>query len=115
MAEPTDEQLREYAAKLPQIYRDIFAIFDEAAPERHRREALTTGTVVGEMLANTVFTASEIDEALELLVERDFLTRGHKSLPSLAPTELGERLLTAVTGHESQKRRAPPLPQPTWG
>ena len=38
MAEPTDEQLREYAAKLPDLYREIFEAFYRLEPKRREHD-----------------------------------------------------------------------------
>jgi len=37
---PTDEQLREYAAQLPDLYKDILAAFQYADPSRDRGDGL---------------------------------------------------------------------------
>ncbi len=42
---PTDEQLKEYAAQLPDLYKDILAAFQYADPSRDRGEGLFEETL----------------------------------------------------------------------
>lgn len=72
---PTDEQLKEYAAQLPDLYKDILAAFQYADPSRDRGEGLYE-----EQLANFLWNEATrnrlgdvglpagIDTAVDLMV-----------------------------------------------
>lgn len=116
MAEPTDEQLAEYAAKLPQIYKDILAAFQNAAPNRWhgdalRIEALRDG-LPGDEFGVRRPSLRAIDVAIENMRDAEILD--DTGFASYFPTDLGERLITALTGRESPRAVVPPLPVPTW-
>src|SRR5438034_1194985 len=94
---PTDEEIRAYAAQLPTIYRDILGSFPAVNPRRRVGDGLTADTlhaVVEEAFPE--HRPGDIDDALERLVARGFLTQRQGLF--FAPTPLGERLITAVTG-----------------
>jgi hypothetical protein len=115
MPTPTDEQLREYAAKLPAIYRDILRAFPAVAPDRRDGDGLSGPTFedyVTELGAG--HRLGDVMDGLRRLVDNGFL----EYTPVAAfysPTPLGERLVAAVTGHKPAPRGIPDLPVPTWG
>lgn len=116
MAEPTDEQLREYAAKLPQIYRDILKAFQAATPNRWHGDSLRV-EVIRDGLPGSEFdprrpSLREIDVAIENMCDAAILD--DTGFAAYFPTDLGERLIAALTGRESPKAVVPPLPVPTW-
>lgn len=112
---PTDEQLREYAEKLPQIYRDVLATFPAINPERKAGYGLTVETVLDHLIdSDRGYDTADVQDALAKLEERGFLTL-HRKMAWYAPTQLGERLVTVLTGHTPRSSGAPPLPVPTWG
>lgn len=116
MAEPTDEQLREYAAKLPPIYRDILAAFQNAAPNRWHGDALRIEAIRGGVPGPEFDPRRPSLRAIEVAIEnmRDAEILDDTGFASYFPTDLGERLITALTGCESPKAVVPPLPVPTW-
>jgi len=115
MAEPTDEQLREYAAKLPKLYREIFEAFYHAFPERRQHDALTRESLLSQ-LDSSEYDMAEILEGVGLLIEGGFLKSSELGTFRLVrPSALGERLMEVLTGKVAPKRGAPPLPVPTWG
>ena len=115
MAEPTDEQLREYAAKLPQLYREVLEAFPGAYPARRQHDSLTRESLLSQLQSSEYQTA-EILEGVELLVKNGFLKLTELGMFQIVkPTIVGERLLEVLTGKIAPKRGAPPLPVPTWG
>ena len=115
MAEPTDEQLREYAAKLPQLYREILEAFPKAYPARRQHDSLTWESLLSQLDVSE-FGNAEILEGIELLVGSGFLELSElRSIRLVRPSVLGERLIEVLTGKITPKRGAPPLPVPTWG
>lgn len=134
MAEPTDDQLREYAVKLPQIYKDILCAFPKFAPDRIRFEPLLESTLIGEVLdADESHRTSLIEEALKTLTFQNLLSTnqdypgygggygdgggGGRPAPQPIrywPTETGERLIEILSGHKAKKVSLPALPKPTW-
>ena len=126
MPTPTGEQLKEFAEQLPPIYRDILAAFPGINPERKTGGALMAMSLVDrfgpqiddqrEEYFDADHDEDEILDALQQLEDRGFLAR-HPRLGQLsyAPTPLGERLISRLTGRNPRPKGAPPLPQLTWG
>jgi hypothetical protein len=116
MAEPTDEQLREYAAKLPEIYRDVLAAFPKADPARRQGDAVQVERLL-QALPGTQFdtdrpTLRDVSEAISNLRFEELVE--DTGFEGVYPTELGERLVAAITGRMAPVRVVPPLPVPTW-
>ena len=115
MAEPTDEQLAEYAAKLPKLYREIFEAFYQAYPERRQHDSLTRESLLTQ-LQSSEYDTTEILEGVDLLVKNGFLKLTELGMFQIVrPSTIGERLIEVLTGKIAPKRGAPPLPVPTWG
>ncbi len=116
MAEPTDEQLREYALKLPQIYRDVLEAFPKVDPGRRRGDAalIDRNAFYKFQLKSVESPLREWDirHAINALCDAGILDTNEFS--SLFPTEVGERLITLLTGHEAKVYTIPELPAPTW-
>ena len=116
MAEPTDEQLAEYAAKLPQIYRDVLEAFTRIDPKRRRGDAalidLTVFSIVRPKSFDSALREWDIRQAINALCDAGILDTNEFN--SLFPTEVGERLITLLTGHEAKVYTIPELPAPTW-
>lgn len=125
MPMPTDEQLREYVGQLPPIYRDILAAYPELNPARKAGQGLAVVSFVdlfgvgeddfGNEFRDERYDEDEVVDAFRQLEERRFLSRD-PVLGALryAPTELGERLITLLTGRAPRPKGAPLLPQPAW-
>ena len=116
MAEPTDEQLAEYAAKLPQIYKDILAAFQVATPNRWHGDALRVEAIRGGLPGSEFDPRRPSLRVIEVAIENmcDAGILDDNEFTAYFPTDLGERLVAALTGHESPKAVVPPLPVPTW-
>lgn len=142
--EPTDEQLRAYADKLPAIYRDVLAAFPGESSNRRAGDGLYLSSIASRFqeIMPADYRPRDLARAMAQLEGRGFITRasadgtppnpfittaelvqdylaravgdsGHD--PFVAPTPLGERLITVLTGHQPVERDIPPLPEPTWG
>jgi len=112
---PTDEQLRDYAANLPAIYRALLSAFPEVAPRRRVGDGLTLETIQGFVEDNYPDErAADVRDGLNQLESGGFLSSSNR-WSFYSPTLLGERLIEAVTGSVPAPQGPPPLPQPTWG
>jgi len=113
MPAPSDQQLREYAARLPAIYSDILATFPGVAPDRREWDALTGHTIVDYVVdSRASHRNNDVIDGLRQLVDRGFLEK--EGSFAYAPTPLGERLITLLTGHTPAAGRIPDLPEPIW-
>ena len=115
MAEPTDDQLREYAAKLPQIYKDLLAAFPKVDPDRRSGDPVKVFEIE-ELLVNEASDVriQDFQKAINQLVSQKFLRDIGGSLNYCAPTVLGERLITLITNHVPRPASIPELPEPSW-
>lgn len=113
--EPTDEQLREYATKLPEVYKHVLYAFPRLQSPRRHGDALSLESIDRYLTqAYDVYREGDTEEAVDQLVAGRFLERLDMPLLVYAPTDLGERLINAVTGVSSAPKRVPKLPEPTW-
>lgn len=115
MPVPTDEQLREYAEKLPAIYKAILSAYPAVAPGRREGDGLTADSIrehVEEVHPDE--RSEDVPAGLNQLEERGFLSSA-KRWSFYSPTSLGERLIVVLTGHVPAPVGPPPLPVPTWG
>lgn len=116
MAEPTVDQLREYAAKLPEIYKDVLIAFPKIDPERRRGDAAVIDRNIFFRFqlksVESPLREWDIRQAINALCDAGILDTNEFN--SLFPTEVGERLITLLTGHEAKVYTIPELPTPTW-
>ena len=139
---PTDDQLREYAAQLPDLYKDILAAIPLADPGRARGEgvypesvlntlfnvthAAYRGVIEGRMAPDPRWnhqfspaidrlTERSFDIAINRLAEAGFLVDpADTAFGRVVPTPLGEKLIATITGRPTPQRDIPVLPRPTW-
>jgi hypothetical protein len=135
---PTDEQLKEYAAQLPDLYKDILAAYQYADPNRERGVGVFEGTLRNflwnELMrsgrdgidpgqkrrypfspALDEFGDEGFSEAVSRLIAEGFIEpRGPNGIGSLIPTEVGERLIEIVSGRPVPRKVFPDLPKPRW-
>ena len=109
----TDTELREYAEKLPDIYREILAAFPRFMPTRKAGFGLAFQSLAADFENRQLkYTMGEIILACEKLRERGFVEIKHGIF--VCPTDDGEQLISAVTGQEPAAAVAvpdlPPLP-----
>lgn len=137
MAEPTDEQLRDYAAKLPQIYKDILTAFPEINPERQVGEFLVGDSILMHVVEKSesydvAYRIFDLQRAVAKLGLQDFLffydyKRGERPLASalmenfidlgelrIMPTTLGERLIEILSQTKAIPSTVPELPTLSW-
>ena len=112
---PTDAELQEYAARLPDIYRDILSAFPEVEPARRAGYGLAVQTLTMHFYNKRLsHRLEEVDEACRELTDNGFFEIRNGIF--VHPTELGERLIAAVTGRRPRpsEPRVPQLPKKTW-
>ena len=138
--QPGISEVQAYARSLPEIYRSLLLGFREACPDRKYKEAILESTLRN-YVKNSSYqlrtvggvTDEQIDEAIRQLAYHEFVVR-HQLMPEnsiradvnqfvwslygakflIAPTELGEQILEAITGSPTPKPIVPQLPIPTW-
>ncbi len=108
-----DAELRKYAVKLPEIYREILAAFPRIAPNRKAGFGLAFQSLAADFEGRRLkYTMGEIMLACEKLRERGFVEIKHGFW--VYPTDRGERVVSAVTGQEPAAAETvpdlPPLP-----
>jgi len=115
MAEPTDKQLKEYVAGLPDVYQYILKAYPSKQPNRQAGDGLTEDSIVDSFAdIRDIYSIDEVSDALDQLVQRDFLKK-QPSFRFFSPTELGERLIRVLTGSVPRSSKAaPPLPELAW-
>lgn len=140
---PNDEQLKEYAAQLPDLYKDILAAYQFVNDSRHRGEGVFESTLktflrdlafvkpsdlnwilksgpVGRhpykfSLAFDEYNDDAFSTAIDRLIEHGFIEpRDPTGLGSLIPTKVGERLIEIVAGRPAPEKQIPDLPKPMW-
>ena len=114
MAEPTDDQLREYAAKLPQIYKDLLAAFPKVDPDRRSGDPVAIFKLEEQLESDDRDVRLEdVQSAFKKLVLQRFI-RSIGGTTYCAPTPIGERLISVITNHVPRPATIPELPQPSW-
>jgi hypothetical protein len=130
MAEPTDQQLKHYAAELPKIYKYVLEAFAKASEERREGEPLPF-TVIRQwvMLKDSYYRTGDVHEAILKLRDRGLVKRYHDPehpplhpgeqeestwIVDWVPTELGEKLVAALTGRAPVRSVVPELPELVW-
>ena len=129
MAEPTDEQLKEYGDKLPGVYRTaLFAfiqIFDDRIAVRRAGTQISFPRICSRVLeVHPAFSDADVKAILDQLINHNFIKdvipdKVFEDFPvdqfrRYVPTLLGERLIRAVTGIEPVPEAIPALPEPAW-
>jgi hypothetical protein len=110
---PTDKELREYASRLPDIYRDILAAFPEVEPRRKKGYGLAFQTLAAHFANRRIeHGLDEVLEACRQLAEMGFIEIRNEIFAH--PTDLGEELIAAITGKRAAAGNVPVLPSPTW-
>ena len=134
---PSYSQILAYASSLPPIYRSVMQAFREASPDRKFGEAMLESTLRSYVKNNSGVTDEQLTEAIRQLLSHEFVTRRQLtndspfSIPTsvgplmsfpyfygmhylVAPTQLGEKLIEAITGTTTPIPVVPQLPMPTW-
>ena len=129
MAEPTDEQLKQYAEKLPDVYRTALGafiqVFDDGTAVRRAGTQVAFSRITSEVLElHPALSEQDVKTVLDQLIKAHFIKdvapyKGLEDFPTdqfrrCVPTPLGERLIAAVTGIEPVPELIPALPEPVW-
>jgi hypothetical protein len=111
---PTDEQIAEYAKRLPDVYRDIMAAFPEIEPGRKAGYGLAFQTIAVYFInSRKAHSLGDIQVACKRLAEMGFIEIKNQFFAH--PTELGEKLIAAITGGtRAPSPNVPSLPQISW-
>ena len=133
---PSYSQLLTYASSLPPIYRSVMQAFRQASPDRKFGEAMLESSLRSYVKNTSRATDEQLTEAIRQLISHEFVTRrqlAHDSSFSIlssvnplefqyvygmhylvAPTQLGEQLIEAITGTPTPIPVVPQLPMPSW-
>ena len=120
MAEPTDEQLKAYADKLPEVFRATLDAFVEhnrnGHPLRRRGGAMLTMETLDERMAERfpLYRIGDTEAALIRLADKGLVSEILEPIIHYKPTALGERLISAITGGEHVPEDVPELPDLVW-
>jgi hypothetical protein len=111
---PTDDDLKAFAKQLPSIYRDILSAFPAIEPNRKAGFGLAFQTIAAHFYNRQVsYGLGEIEGACQELTANGFLEI--KNGIFAHPTDLGERLISVISGHPvAAKNVLPALPTRTW-
>ena len=110
---PTDTQLTAYAKELPPLYRDILEAFPSVEPGRRTGDGLAVQTLTIHFINRRIEHGfGEVLEACKRLAEAGLIEIRNGIFAH--PTEIGERLIAALTGKRASERRIPELPLRTW-
>ncbi len=116
MPEPTDEQLKDYAKKLPELYKHIFQVITKRDLNRRYGDGFTRDYIeVCIVDEQTDIRYSDVSDAVDQLIDRNFFQIQPSRPQMVYLTPLGERLMTAVTGIVPRPAQVEKLPAPTWG
>ena len=112
---PSDEQIKEYADKLPEIYRDVLSAFPGENPTRRDGDGLLPESIESHVhFLNSDHREGDVTAAVARLTDRGFFEVDAR-FGEVRPTPLGERLIAAVTGRRPAPVSIPDLPVPSWG
>jgi hypothetical protein len=136
---PSGEQLKEYAAKMPPVYRDLLVAIREIDPYRCQGEGVFESSLrnkyfnkVNHLDGTTTSTtttpptsgiedrnARVVDDEFALLIDK-LVDRGFLEDPidtpfaRIVPTKLGEALIEELTGRPTPRIEVPELPPINW-
>lgn len=102
----------EYVQGLPSIYQEILRAYPRLEPGRRAGYGLMLQTLYEELRGE--FSPEEIKHACEQMADGAAVTIQQGGF--VRPTNLGEDIIAALTGHRSAPERAvPPFPPPPKG
>ncbi len=136
---PSGEQLQDYAAKMPRVYRDLLVAIREIDPDRCQGEGVFESSLrnhysnkVNHQNGTTTSTSTTpatsgndrqivrlVDDEFAMLVDR-LVDKGFLEDPvqtpfsRIVPTKLGEALIEVLTGRPTRKIEVPELPPINW-
>lgn len=111
---PTEQELSEYAKKLPLIYRDIMTAFPAVEPGRKAGYGLAFQTLTVHFInTRREYSFGDAQEACNRLAAEGFLEIKHEIFAH--PTPLGEELIATLTEKPpASSASLPLLPARTW-
>lgn len=111
---PSEMEVIAYAKNLPQIYRDILAAYPEIEPSRKAGYGLAFQTLAMHFLnTGKEWSFGDVQAACGQLADAGLIEI--KNGIFAHPTELGERLIAAVTGKPpASNAGVPHLPARPW-
>ena len=102
---PNRAALQRYADDLPAIYRELLAVFPQIDPHRHAGDGLAPQSLHARL--GERYSYRQVLDASDRLADAGVFLR---SGILLRPTDIGERLITAVTGRTPEPDDVPDLP-----
>lgn len=100
--------LEAYAAELPDIYRDILAVFPTVDPGRKMGYGLAFQTIM--VALNNRYSLGQIQLACSQLANYDLIEIRNGMFAH--PTPLGEAVISKISGRAVPSSEIPPLPPP---
>ena len=114
MPDPTDDQLRDYAAQIPQIYKDLLAAIPAIDQNRRTGDPVPRLQLEDRLVdEGRDIRIADVQTAMDELMLQKFI-RFVSGSNYVVPTPIGERLITILTNHQPRPETIPKLPQPSW-
>ena len=115
MNQPTDQQIADYASNLPAVYKAVLKSFVVDPGHRRVGDALTRESIdIGTRSHFAHYRSGDTDDAIKKLIQRNILESVIGFTKQYRPTEIGERLITALTGNIPIPAELPDVPKLTW-
>ena len=116
MREPTDDELRDYLAKMLEIYKKVLASLPEIDPKRRELDPIRADSIMDRLIDPDLdIRRVDVEAAITQLYDHGFFGGGSGYGPYYAgTTEVGERAIKMLTGKSSRSATVPALPQPAW-
>ncbi|MBX3399948.1 MAG: hypothetical protein KF873_14500 [Gemmataceae bacterium] len=138
---PSEEQIREYASKLPKVYREILGAIHKIDPFRQYRDSVNEASLWNyfynqesvvdsrrfpfdfddhdkpELTAHRRMKRDEFLLALQRLEDSGFIeppAGDWSGAVRFVPTDLGEALIAQLSGREAPRVEVPELPPINW-
>lgn len=111
---PSDQELADYAASLPDIFRDIMTAYPAVEPSRSAGYGLAFQTLAAHFVnAGKPWSFEDVQVACNDLADGGFVEIRNGIFAH--PTPLGERLIATLTGAKPARSRGVPLLPPLPG
>jgi hypothetical protein len=101
-------ELDDYASKLPGIYRDVLSTFPQVDPQRKMGFGLALQTIM--VALDEKYSLGDIQIACAQLAGHDIVEIRNGIF--VHPTDLGEKIISRLTGRPFPILKIPPLPPP---
>lgn len=104
---------KQYLETIPPIYRDVLAAYPRINPSRKKGNGLAVSTIYANLEnEQKSYSVGEIREACQNMVASGVVEIQNQIF--VHPTDLGEELITSLTGQATPVRSVPQFPAPPF-